>query len=219
MTFAPRRLRVSLLDSGDVPSAWISAWIIESAPDINLLLDGSSWSEFVEDSASPGDVVLIDYQFDQATPIECRVRTCRAAGAKVIVMSGVNTRETRERSLNAGAIAFVSKNLSVPDLLDVTRDAMGVDDGLFTPEPERQPPVFHVQIGIKVPKLSAGETEALRLYVTGLSLADVATGMDVQFETARTYIRRVREKYTKLGRCGRKRADLVRRAAEDGRAT
>ena len=214
----PRRLRMSLLDSGDKPSAWISAWIIEIAPDIDLLLDGSSMAEFEQSTASPGDVILIDYQLDQASSIEHRVRTCRAAGTKVIVMSGVVTRETRERSLNAGAIAFVSKEMTVTALMDVARDAMGVDDGLFTPLPAAVAPEHRVRVGIVVPKLSAGETEALRLYVTGLTVAGVADDMDVHFETAKTYIRRVREKYTKLGRCAGRRADLIRRAAEDGRA-
>ena len=67
-----------------------------------------------------------------------------------------------------------------------------------------------------VPKLSVGETDALGLYSSGLSLAEVAEKMDVQYETAKTYIRRVREKYSKCGRPAGTRAELIRRAAEDG---
>ena len=40
--------------------------------------------------------------------------------------------------------------------------------------------------------------------------------MNVQYETAKTYLRRVREKYAKAGRPASKKADLIRRAAEDG---
>lgn len=40
--------------------------------------------------------------------------------------------------------------------------------------------------------------------------------MNVQFETAKTYLRRVRQKYVKVGRPAGRRADLIRRAAEDG---
>ncbi|WKK70803.1 hypothetical protein Q0F99_13650 [Rathayibacter oskolensis] len=40
--------------------------------------------------------------------------------------------------------------------------------------------------------------------------------MNVQFETAKTYLRRVRQKYVKIGRPASRRAELIRRAAEDG---
>ena len=66
------------------------------------------------------------------------------------------------------------------------------------------------------PKLSAGELEAFKLYVSGYSTVEVAQQMNVQYETAKTYLRRVREKYSKANRPASKKADLIRRAAEDG---
>ena len=66
------------------------------------------------------------------------------------------------------------------------------------------------------PKLSAGEVEALKLYVSGLSTTEVAERMNVRYETAKTYLRRVREKYAKAHRPASKKAELIRRAAEDG---
>src|SRR3954465_7343563 len=66
------------------------------------------------------------------------------------------------------------------------------------------------------PRLSAGEEEALRLYVAGRSVDEVAQEMSVQFETAKTYLRRVREKYARVQRPASRKVDLMRRAAEDG---
>jgi DNA-binding CsgD family transcriptional regulator len=66
------------------------------------------------------------------------------------------------------------------------------------------------------PKLSAGEMEALKLYVAGNSTDEVAAQLNVRYETAKTYLRRVREKYAKVNRPAGKKADLIRRAAEDG---
>ena len=66
------------------------------------------------------------------------------------------------------------------------------------------------------PRLSPGEEEALRLYAAGFSTAEVAERMNVQYETAKTYLRRVREKYAKVSRPASKKAELIRRAAEDG---
>ena len=50
----------------------------------------------------------------------------------------------------------------------------------------------------------------------GYSTVAVAERMNVQYETAKTYLRRVREKYAKVGRPASKKAELIRRAAEDG---
>ena len=66
------------------------------------------------------------------------------------------------------------------------------------------------------PKLSLGEAEALKLYVAGHSTSEVASLMNVQYETAKTYLRRVREKYARANRPASRKADLIRRAAEDG---
>jgi DNA-binding CsgD family transcriptional regulator len=65
-------------------------------------------------------------------------------------------------------------------------------------------------------KLSASEINALKLYVAGHSTEEVAAELNVRYETAKTYLRRVREKYAKVNRPAGKKADLIRRAAEDG---
>jgi DNA-binding CsgD family transcriptional regulator len=71
-------------------------------------------------------------------------------------------------------------------------------------------------VALEKPRLSVGEEEALRLYAGGRSTLEVAEEMHVQFETAKTYLRRVREKYAKVRRPASRKADLIRRAAEDG---
>ncbi|OUD95781.1 hypothetical protein CMMCAS05_00955 [Clavibacter michiganensis subsp. michiganensis] len=40
--------------------------------------------------------------------------------------------------------------------------------------------------------------------------------MNVQYETAKTYLRRVRAKYRLVGRIAGRRSDLIDRATEDG---
>lgn len=91
---------------------------------------------------------------------------------------------------------------------------MGVDVQSREPKDWRPLPVgavIHAR-----PRLSPGEEEALKLYVSGLSTVEVAENMNVQYETAKTYLRRVREKYAKTDRPASRKADLIRRAAEDG---
>lgn len=142
------------------------------------------------------------------------MRTCRAAGAKVVVLSALDSRESRERALAAGAAAFLSKSLPMREVMDALRGVMGVDLASAPQRDWRPLPAGALQQSR--PKLSAGETEAFRLYVAGLSTAEVAGRMGVQYETAKTYLRRVREKYAKVGRPASRKAELIRRAAEDG---
>ena len=49
-----------------------------------------------------------------------------------------------------------------------------------------------------------------------ISTVEVAHRMDVGYETAKTYLRRVREKYARAGRPASRKSELIRRAAEDG---
>lgn len=277
-----RPVRLALLDDHRLLLDSMSSWIADNARDFEVVLTDSNWADFVGSASFPGDLVLLDYQLKEGVSIESRVRTCRAAGAKVIVVSGLDTRQTRTRSLGAGASAFLSKDLPMPDIVGVARHIMGIggDDvpsGSGTSASNGSPtpgstgssgatgatdstgstgvtgstsagspgsagaagspgsagatgatlsgsigsflagrsPATSAEPRI-VPKLSSGETDALGLYSSGLSLAEVAEQMDVQYETAKTYIRRVREKYSKAGRPAGTRAELMRRAAEDG---
>jgi DNA-binding NarL/FixJ family response regulator len=208
------RVRLAILDDHEVLLDSLSSWIALNAPDFDLVLSASTWLQLVHSDNFPTDLVFIDFQLKEPVSIEARVRTCRAAGAKVIVLSSLDTHESRERALDAGAAAFLSKSLPMREVMDAARAVMGVDRG-FIPQREWRP----LPVGATTqtrPKLSAGEVQALTLYVSGLSTPEVADRMNVQYETAKTYLRRVREKYAKANRPASKKSELIRRAAEDG---
>jgi DNA-binding NarL/FixJ family response regulator len=208
------RVRLAILDDHEVLLDSLSSWIALNAPDFDLVLSASTWLQLVHSDNFPTDLVFIDFQLKEPVSIEARVRTCRAAGAKVIVLSSLDTHESRERALDAGAAAFLSKSLPMREVMDSARAVMGVDRG-FIPQREWRP----LPVGATTqtrPKLSAGEVQALTLYVSGLSTPEVAERMNVQYETAKTYLRRVREKYAKANRPASKKSELIRRAAEDG---
>lgn len=205
-------MRLAILDDHEVLLDTLTSWVARNARDFQVVLVAPNWLQLVHSPAFPTDLVFIDFQLKEPVSIEARVRTCRAAGAKVIVLSSVETKEARERALAAGAAAFVSKSLSMAAVMETARRVMGLASD---PAPRSwQPPAGspnHPR-----PKLSPGETQAFRLYVAGLSTAEVAERMNVQYETAKTYLRRVRDKYARVDRPASKKADLIRRAAEDG---
>lgn len=209
-----RRVRLAILDDHEVLLDSLSSWISANAPDFDLVLSANTWQQLVHSDNFPTELVLIDFQLKESVSIEARVRTCRAAGAKVIVLASLDTRETRERALDAGASAFVSKSVPMREVMDTARAVMGVEPGADMQKDWRPLPVGAMHQSR--PKLSTGEAEAFRLYVAGFSTTEVAQQMNVQYETAKTYLRRVREKYAKANRPASKKADLIRRAAEDG---
>ncbi|GAA0958226.1 response regulator transcription factor [Frigoribacterium faeni] len=211
---ATRRVRLAILDDHEVLLDSLSSWINVNAFDFDLVLTAHTWLQLVHSDNFPTDLVFLDFQLKEPVSIEARVRTCRAAGAKVIVLSSLDTRESRERALEAGASAFLSKALPMREVMDAARQVMGVARDSSPQRDWRPLPVGATNQSR--PKLSAGESEAFRLYVSGFSTNEVAQQMNVQYETAKTYLRRVREKYAKANRPASKKSELIRRAAEDG---
>jgi DNA-binding NarL/FixJ family response regulator len=207
------RVRLAILEDHEALLDGLGSWIAANAPEFDVAVVATTWMELVHDARFPTDLVLLDLQLHEPVSIEARIRTCRTAGAKVIVISGVETPEARQRALAAGAAAFVSA-AAPQEVMEVARSVAGFGRGGDAPH-RREVASFSVSR----PKLSPGEQEALVLYVSGLSTGEVASRMGVQYETAKTYLRRVREKYARAGRPASKKADLVRRAAEDGLLT
>ena len=192
----------------------MSSWIAARAPDFEVVVGAGTWMELVTSTVFPTQVVIMDFELREPISIEARIRTCRAAGAVVIVLSEHEDDEIGERSLRAGAARHLTKAQPMREVMESTRSAMAMRSTAGSAMQWRPLP-----IGVAAqqrPRLSAGELEALRLYVSGSSTPEVAAKMNVQFETAKTYLRRVRQKYAGVGRPASRRAELIRRAAEDG---
>ena len=211
---APARL--ALLDDHGLIVDSLATWFSDNAPDFAVVVRATTWMDLIRSPEFPVDLVLMDLQLGDSVSIESRIRACRAAGAKVVVVSALDDDASRERCISAGAAAFVSKTLPADQLVDLARrvargerlrrrsavagdstDAAAHDDGGSA-------------------RLSAAEERALRLYAQGYSTLEVAHRMDVGYETAKTYLRRVREKYARAGRPASLKSELIRRAAEDG---
>ncbi|WP_426519494.1 response regulator transcription factor [Diaminobutyricibacter sp. McL0618] len=213
----PGPIRLALLDDHELLLDSLASWITANAPEFELVLRASTWLDLVHSDAFPTDLVMMDLQLRETVSIGARVRTCRAAGAKVIVLTAIDAQADRDSALAAGAAAYLNKSEPMNEVMAVARSVMGLD-GSPAPEPAWRPlPTGATQIAR--PHLSDGERLALSLYADGRTTGQVAREMGVQYETAKTYLRRVREKYGKVGRPTSSRADLIRRAAEDGYLT
>jgi len=216
---ADELVRVAILDDHAVIVDGIASWIAEHSPDLRVVIRTTLWLDLIRHPDFPVDLVLMDLQLGDSVSIESRIRACRAAGAIVVVVTALDDDASRDRCLSAGADAFVSKTLPVEDVVAAARRALR---GERAPTRSKHPSgaADADAAGEVAPPpdaaLSAAERRAVALYVQGMSTADVAASMEVGYETAKTYLRRAREKYAKVGRPAGRRAELIRRAAEDG---
>ncbi|MET0725998.1 MAG: sigma factor-like helix-turn-helix DNA-binding protein [Leifsonia sp.] len=208
-------MRIGLLDDHEVILDSVASWIGDNAPDFELALRANRWVDFVRDAAFPVDLVLMDFQLVEPVSVEARIRTCRAAGAKVIVISALDSVEARRRAAGAGALAYLSKSMPMHEVMSAVRSALRMPEPAASAAESLESDDESAQ-NLAKPTLSPGERQAFLLYVGGRSTAEVATAMDVGYETAKTYLRRVREKYQKAGRPASRKVELIRRAAEDG---
>ncbi|HZW41654.1 MAG TPA: response regulator transcription factor, partial [Agromyces sp.] len=202
----------------------LARWFDDLAPEFDVVVKATTWIDLVRAPEFPVDLVLMDLQLGDTVSIEARIRACRAAGAKVLVVTALDDDASRERCLVAGAAGFVPKTLPADVLVDYARRVMHGDR---LPRHPSRPSSSTTQHGTtsahsamndaaQPVHLSAAEEKALRYYAQGLSTAEVGRRMEIGYETAKTYLRRVREKYAKAGRPASRKAELIRRAAEDG---
>lgn len=218
MTSNADPVTLTILDDHGLLVDSLASWFGANAQDFVVEVAETSWSACLANSAFPSQVVLMDYQLAESVSIEARVLTCKAAGSRVVVMSALASPELEERVLSAGADAFFDKSTSMNIVAAKMRTLLGMAPAVVDSVSGANPAPQHAEELAK-PRLSAGEEQALVLYCRGLATKEVAEAMNVQFETAKTYLRRVREKYARAGRPASRRADLVRRAAEDGYLT
>ncbi|HEX6955265.1 MAG TPA: response regulator transcription factor [Agromyces sp.] len=215
-------IRVGILDDHAVIVDGIAFWIAENAPDVQVAMRATRWLDLIRDPGFPVDIVLMDLQLPEQVSIESRIRACRAAGAEVVVVTALDDAESRARCLAAGAASFVPKTLPVAEVIDVVRRvARGERMPVRPTSRGRAGPAASVtaapdRAAVADAALSAAEQRAVTLYVQGMSTTEVANRMDVGYETAKTYLRRARDKYARVGRPAGRRAELIRRAAEDG---
>lgn len=215
---APESVRVGILDDHALIVDGLATWIDEHADDLRVVIRTTRWLDLVRHPEFPVDLVLMDLQLDESVSIESRIRACRAAGASVVVVTALDDEASRERSLEAGAAAFVSKTLPVAELVAIARRVAGGERmagrAASASEPGRAASAD--RLAPADAGLSDAERRALVLYAQGLSTAEVARRMSVGYETAKTYLRRARDKYARVGRPAGRRAELIRRVAEDG---
>ncbi|WP_374947792.1 response regulator [Agreia sp.] len=191
-----RSCRVAIVDDHELVLDGLTMYMRSNAADLDVVISVTGWFELIGHPAFAPDVVVMDLQLQESISIETRVTSCLAAGALVVVVSSLETDELRERSLAAGASAFVPKSSPADAVVDAVRSAWSSVHESNT--------------------FIDAQLEILRLYADGLSPVDIGLQLGLSFEVVKTHLSRIRDHYAASGRPTHSKQDLIRRAAEDG---
>jgi DNA-binding NarL/FixJ family response regulator len=140
------------------------------------------------------------------------VAAIRAAGPAVLVLSASGRPAAVRGAMRAGAHGYVLKHEEAAELRAAIR-AVAAGGDWVSP---RLAYIFATDDAPDRPALSAQETRTLQLYATGLPVKSVARRLGISEETAKQYVRRVREKYAQANRAAPTKVELYHRAVEDG---
>jgi two-component system, NarL family, uhpT operon response regulator UhpA len=188
------KTRVALLDDHRLLVDGLAARLGGARSRIEVVAAVTAWNDLLDHGAFPGDidVAVLDYNIEDSAPFESKVQTLREARIAPVVISRHTDAATVHGVLHAGAAAFVGKNDSADELVATiaagrTRMNATVERALAEYAKREDP------------ALGRQEMRALMLYAGGRSIREVADDMRTTEETVKSYIKRGRRKYRRVG--------------------
>ncbi|GAA1803418.1 response regulator transcription factor [Agromyces neolithicus] len=205
-------IRLAIVDDHRMLLGALSEWLrgASSESEIALVAAVPSWSELLAHPDFPVDVVLLDLDLRDNIPISLKLSMLKSAGVKTMLMSNYSEAAVVREALSAGALGYLVKSEPVESIIEAIR-AAGLGDSYLTPELEQA-----LLDDGTVPKLSAQERRVMALYGAGQPVKAVAFQLGISEETAKSYLKRIREKYRASGYDVGTKVALRKRAILDG---
>lgn len=205
-------IRLAIVDDHRMLLGALSEWLrgASSESEIELVAAVPSWSELLAHPDFPVDVVLLDLDLRDNIPISLKLSMLKSAGVKTMLMSNYSEAAVVREALSAGALGYLVKSEPVESIIEAIR-AAGIGDSYLTPELEQA-----LLDDGTVPKLSAQERRVMALYGAGQPVKAVAFQLGISEETAKSYLKRIREKYRASGYDVGTKVALRKRAILDG---
>ena len=193
-TRAPR-VRVAIVDDHRLVLDGLSAKLAQPHHNIAMEAAETNWGALLEHPGFPFDVVVLDLHSNDNIPIGVKLRALGPTGTAAVVMSGHTDSASVDAALKAGALGFVPKTETADELISAIHAAASsrahvtesIADRLasFGDSPDAG--------------LGAQEFRALVLFAGGRTVREVGTAMGTTDETVKSYIKRGRRKFKKIG--------------------
>ncbi|WP_156357320.1 MULTISPECIES: response regulator transcription factor [unclassified Frigoribacterium] len=212
MTNSDDRIRLALVDDHKMLLGALSEWIRGAASDISVVAAVASWPELLTHPEFPVDVVLLDLDLKDSIPISLKINTLKTTGVKTVLMSTYSEPNVVREALAAGALGYLVKSEDAEMIVEAIRSASQGESYISA---ELDLALNAAEIG-GVPKLSAQERRVMALYGGGEPVKAVAYQLGISEETAKSYLKRIREKYRVAGYDVGTKVALRKRAIQDG---
>jgi len=199
---ASKPIRVMVVDDHDMVRRGLAAFL-KAKPDLELVGEAGNGREALEKCTElQPDVILMDLmmpEMDGAAATRAIREQCPQI--KIIALTSFQKREQVQEALQAGAISYLLKNVSVDDLAEAIRAACcgrsmlasEATQALIQSTNYRTPPDHN---------LTSREYEVLTLMVKGLTNPEIAERLSVSRSTARAHVSNVLAKLGVSNRAG-----------------
>ena len=205
-------IRLALVDDHRMILSGLAEWIRGAADDIEVVAAVATWPELLTNPAFPVDVVLLDLDLKDNIPVALKISTLKTTGVSVVLMSTYSEPGIVREALAAGALGYLVKSEDAEMIVEAIRAAA---QGESFVSAELDLAINASDIG-GAPKLSAQERRVMALYGGGEPVKSVAYQLGISEETAKSYLKRIREKYRVAGIDVGTKVALRKRAIQDG---
>jgi DNA-binding NarL/FixJ family response regulator len=190
----------------------LTEWIRSAADDIEMVAAVTTWPELLTSPAFPVDVVLLDLDLKDNIPVSLKISTLKTTGVKTVLMSTYSEPAVVRQALDAGALGYLVKSEEANMIVEAIRAAYKGESYISE---ELDLAINSVSAGDS-PRLSAQERRVMALYGAGEPVKAVAYQLGISEETAKSYLKRIREKYRQAGYDVGTKVALRKRAIHDG---
>lgn len=205
-------IRVAVVDDHRMILSGLANWIRNASDEIDVVAELTTWPELLTHAAFPVDVVLLDLDLKDNIPIAVKISALKSTGTRVVLMSTYSEPNVVREALAAGALGYLVKSEDASMIVEAIRAASQGESFISA---ELDLAINAADIG-GAPKLSAQERRVMALYGGGEPVKSVAFQLSISEETAKSYLKRIREKYRVAGIDVGTKVALRRRAIQDG---
>ena len=205
-------ISLAIVDDHRMLLGALTEWIRSAADDIELVAAVPTWPELIGHPSFPMEVVLLDVDLKDSIPISVKIAMLKSAGVIPVLMSTYSEPQIVREALAAGAMGYLVKSEDAEMIVEAIRAAHG-GESFISAELDL---MLHGDTNASSPKLSAQERRVMALYATGEPVKSVAYQLGISEETAKSYLKRIREKYRAYGIDVGTKVALRMQAIQDG---
>ncbi|GAB2520718.1 response regulator transcription factor [Paramicrobacterium agarici] len=188
------KIRVAIVDDHRMILSAFTQWITDSADDVDVITAVPTWPELLTHPDFPVDVVLLDLDLKDNIPVSLKLSTLKTTGTQTVVMSAYSDPGVVREALAAGAVGYLVKSEPASAMVEAIRSAERGDSYISA-----ELDAALGRASSASPRLSAQERRVMALYAAGDPVKSVAYELSISEETAKSYLKRIREKYRSKG--------------------